>query len=76
MKNNIYKILFILITFLSAFKVQGEIVIGISDPFQFGTPIQPPSGVPLGPLAYIISAGLVGLYTFWRNYKLGRKENF
>jgi hypothetical protein len=70
MKNKIYKICFMLLLMLSAVNVHSEVITGISEPFQFGSP--PPS-VPLSFLAMAVSAGLIGLYTYLRHFRI-RKE--
>ena len=71
MKNKIYKICFMLIVVLSAMNVQGEVIVGISDPFVFGS-----TGValPLSPVALIIAAGLIGLFISWRYLRSRKNE--
>lgn len=61
-----------LVIVLSAMNVRSEVIIGISDPFQFGSPT--PAQVPISPVAFLIAAGLIGLYSFWRYYNSKRKE--
>jgi hypothetical protein len=70
MKNKIYKICLMLLLLLSAVNVRSEVIIGISEPFQFGSP--PPS-VPLSFLAFAVTAGLMGLYTYFRHLRSKRE---
>jgi hypothetical protein len=70
MKNKIYKICFLLLLVFSAVNVRSEVITGISEPFQFGSP--PPS-VPLSYRALAVSAGLIGFYTYFRHFRT-RKE--
>lgn len=72
MKNKIYKICSVLIILLSALNARSEEVIGISDPFQFGSPT--PADVPISPIAILIGAGLIGLYSYWRYMDSKGKE--
>jgi hypothetical protein len=70
MKNKIYKICSVLIIFLSAMSARSEVIVGISDPFQFGSS----AIIPLSPLALIIPALMIGLFTYWRYFNSKRKE--
>jgi hypothetical protein len=70
MKNKIAKICFMLVLVLSAVNAHSEVITGISEPFQFGSP--PPS-VPLSFLAFAVAAGLIGLYSYFRHFR-SRKE--
>jgi hypothetical protein len=69
MKHKIYKICLMLIIVLSAVNVRSEVITGVSEPFQFGSP----ESVPLSFLAFAVSAGLIGLYTFLRHFRI-RKQ--
>jgi hypothetical protein len=71
MKSQIYKICSVLIILLSALNARSEVIVGISDPFQFGdTSVT----IPLSPLALIIPALMIGLFTYWRYFNSKRKE--
>jgi len=71
MKNKIYKVCFMLVIVLSAMNVRGEVIIGVSDPFQFGdTPVT----IPLSPLALVIPILMIGLFTYWRYFHIKRNE--
>ncbi len=72
MKNKIYKVCSVVIILLSALNVRSEVIIGISGPFQFGSPT--PVLVPISPVAFITAAGLIGLYSFWLYFNSKRKE--
>jgi uncharacterized membrane protein len=73
MKNKIYKISSVLIIVLSAINARSEVIIGISDPFQFG-PDTSSVAIPLSPLALIIPILMIALYTYWRYIHNKRKE--
>jgi hypothetical protein len=60
MKRKIYKICLMPVLMLSAVNGHSEVVTGISEPFQFGSPSPP---VPLSFLALAVTAGLIGIYT-------------
>ena len=64
MKNKICKICFMLIILISALSLRGEVIVGVSDPFQFGSV---GVNIPLSYLAFLVSAGLIGLYTAIRH---------
>jgi len=71
MKNKICKICFILVIFISALSLQGEVIVGVSDPFQFGSV---GVNIPLSYLAFLVSAGLIGLYTVIRHKRFKRNR--
>lgn len=71
MKNKIFKICSVLIILLSAMNARSEVIVGISDPFQFG---DDSVTIPLSPLALIIPILMIGLFTYWRYFHIKRNE--
>ncbi|MCF8227626.1 MAG: hypothetical protein K9G58_05865 [Bacteroidales bacterium] len=65
MKFKIYKTLVMLIIFLLAVNVNAEEIIGISDPFLFGSAY----AAPLSDYALYIGAVLIGGFLLWRYFK-------
>ncbi|MDZ7742844.1 MAG: hypothetical protein U5Q03_14165 [Bacteroidota bacterium] len=65
MKLKIYRTLVMLIICLLAINVHAEEIVGISDPFPFGDVY----AVPLSGYAFVLAAGLIGIYLFWRSFK-------
>jgi hypothetical protein len=71
MKNKIYTICPMLIILLSAMNARSEVIIGVSDPFQFGDTAVT---IPLSPLALVIPILMIGLFTYWRYFHVKRNE--
>lgn len=71
MKNALIKNFILLACALLAMNVRGETITGVSEPFQFGgTQV---ADVPVSPMALVLGALLIVLFTFWRYY-LSRKK--
>lgn len=71
MKNAFFKNLVLLACIFFAMNVQGETITGISETFQFGgTQV---ADVPVSPLALVLGALLIILFTFWRYYYSRKK---
>ncbi|MFO7615324.1 MAG: hypothetical protein R6W71_11875 [Bacteroidales bacterium] len=64
MINTIFKTCLLLVILMSALSLRGEVIVGVSDPFQFGSV---GVDIPLSYLAFLVSAGLIGLYTAIRH---------
>ena len=69
MKNTIFKTCLLLVILMSALSLRGEVIVGVSDPFQFGSI---GVNIPLSYLAFLVSAGLIGLYTAIRHKRFKR----
>ncbi|MDZ7741867.1 MAG: hypothetical protein U5Q03_08995 [Bacteroidota bacterium] len=70
MRTKIFKLCFTLLIVFSAFSSHSEVIVGISDPFPFGS-VTP---VPLSNLGFIIAALMIVFYSSWRFLRFRSKK--